>query len=298
MHVLVAGCGWLGRAVAASLRARGDRVTGILRRGANRSELEQLGLEVHLLDLADPRSAQAIPMDLDAVVACQAPAQGSVHAYRQTYVDATANLIAACLSRAVRSFVYTSSTGVFGQRDGGDVDETSAPAPDGEHASILAEAERVVLGAAERDRLPARIVRISGLYGPGRVAIIERVRSGALGLGPGDHVWMNFCHLDDAVQTIVAALDRGRPGAAYHATDSEPARRRDVVRWIASQLGIEPPAEAASARDGGRRGANRRILGERTREELGLRLLYPSFRDGLAPFLAGAKGTGFRLSPE
>lgn len=298
MHALVAGCGWLGQAVAASLRARGDRVTAVVRRGTNRHELEQLGLEVQLLDLADPRSAQAIPMDLEAVVACQAPTEATVDAYRQTYVEVTANLIAACLSRAVRSFVYTSSTAVFGQRDGSDVDETTAPLPEGEHASILAEAERLVLAAAERDRLPSRIVRISGLYGPGRTSILDRVRSGALGLGPGDEVWMNFCHRDDAVRTIVAALDRGRPGAVYHATDAEPTRRKDVVRWIASRLGIEPREEAAGPRQGGRRGANRRIFGEKTRQELGLRLVYPSFRDGLAPLLADPGRTGFRPSPE
>ncbi len=287
MHVLIAGCGWLGQALASALHARGDRVTAVVRRGTSRAELERLGLGVLLLDMSDPRSARAIPPDLDAILACQAPASGSVDAYRQTYIEVTTNLVEVCRSRSVRSLVYTGSTGVFAQRDGSDVDETTPTATEGEHGEVLVEAERLVLDAASRWTVPAGVVRLSGLYGPGRVAIIDRVRSGELALGPGDNIWMNFCHRDDAVTTILAALDLGRPGAIYHATDAEPARRRDVVSWIASRLGIEPPHAIEPSREGGRRGADRRIRGERTRAELGVKLAYPSFREGFAPFLQG-----------
>jgi nucleoside-diphosphate-sugar epimerase len=110
------------------------------------------------------------------------------------------------------------------------------------------------------------------------------VRSGATALGPGDEAWTNWCHLDDAVEAVLAALARGRPGAIYHASDAHPARRREVVGWIAGRLGIPPPVRPAGGA-GDVRGAHRRILGERTRAELGLTLRYPSFREGLAPHL-------------
>jgi nucleoside-diphosphate-sugar epimerase len=171
---------------------------------------------------------------------------------------------------------------VFGQSDGSDVDETTPARPTGPTAEILAEAERVVL---EARGVPARIVRLSGLYGPRRVGVIDRVRQGALAIDPGDDPWMNWCHLEDAASTVLAALDRGAAGRVYHGSDAAPSRRSEVVTWIARRLGIDPPVKAGTHTAGGRRGANRRILSERTRTELQVRLRYPTFREGLDPFL-------------
>jgi nucleoside-diphosphate-sugar epimerase len=135
--------------------------------------------------------------------------------------------------------------------------------------------------------VPSRIVRCTGLYGPGRLGTIERVRSGALGLGlgDGDDVWMNFIHRDDAVSLVIAALDRGRPGAIYHASDAHPARRREVVAWIAAGLHIAPARSTRGGTATGRRAVNRRISAEASCRELGVSLAYPSFREGFAPFL-------------
>lgn len=285
MHVLVAGCGWLGRALVRALLLRGDRVTAVRRDAAQLDELRALGAAPLALDLADPASAARVPSGVEAIVACQAAGADGVEPYRAAYVHANETLLAVAGRERLRGFVYTGSTGVFGQRDGRDVDERSPPAPSSPAAEVLVEAEKLVLGAAARG-VPARIARLSGLYGPGRAGIVDRVRSGALALGPGDDSWMNFCHLDDAVATVVAALDRGRDGAVYHATDAHPARRREVVEWIAARLGVDPPRAAGEGAAAGRAGANRRVLGERTREELSLSLAFPSFRDGLAPLVA------------
>ena len=139
---------------------------------------------------------------------------------------------------------------------------------------------------APRRAAKACVVRCSGLYGPGRTGAIERVRSGALAFGHGDETWMNFSHRDDAAATVVAALDRGRPGATYHASDAVPATRHDVVLWIASRLAIDPPRRDGASPDAARRGAHRRVSAEATRRELGVRLAYPSFREGFAPLFS------------
>lgn len=289
MHVLVAGCGWLGGALSRALLARGDRVTAVRRDAGRLEELRALGVAPLALDLADPASVARLPSSVEAIVACQAAGADGVEPYRAAYLRANETLLAAAGSLRLRGFVYTGSTGVFGQRDGSDVDEGTPPAPASPAAEVLVEAERLLLTAAKRG-VPARIVRLSGLYGPGRAGIVDRVRSGALALGPGDDAWVNFCHLDDAVGAVVAALDRGRDGAVYHGTDAHPARRREVVEWIAARLGVGPPrtggGDGAAA---GRGGANRRILGERTRRELSLTLAFPSFREGLAPLVAGGR---------
>lgn len=283
----MAGCGWLGRAIVAGLRARGDRVTAVRRSLAGLEEAEALGAVPLPVDLTDDGAADRLPRDLEAIVACQAAHDDSPAAYRAAYVVATGHLVDVA-ARVGAALVYTGSTGVFGQSDGSVVDETTPPAPEGESAAILLEAERLVLAAATRG-VASRVVRLSGLYGPERTGIVERVRTGRLALGPGDDVWMNFCHRDDAVATILGALARGRDGAVYHASDACPARRRDVVRWIAARIGIEPPCRSGptGVEPRGRRGANRRVAADRTREELGLRLVYPSFRDGLSSLIAG-----------
>ncbi len=285
MHVLIAGCGWLGVEIARTLQARGDRVTGVRRSRTACTALETSGIPALALDLCEPAAIDALPADLDAVIACASANEHGEHAYRRAYVDLNRNLFLAARSRPVRALVFTGSTGVFGQTDGGDVDERSETAASDPTSQVLVEAERMILDAA-RDGIDTRLVRASGLYGPGRAGVLQRVRDGRLALGRDEHVWMNWCHLEDAAATILAALDRGRPGGVYHATDAHPAPRREVVTWIAEQLGVTPATSAAQPSS--RRQSHRRVLGERTRSELGVSLRYPSFRDGLAPLVADA----------
>ncbi len=281
MRVLVAGCGWLGAAIGRALVARGDRVVGVRRDPASAGALARLGIEPLVLDLAAPGAVARIPA-ADAVIACQAAGREGVEAYRAAYLLATGALLEAAARDGAGAFVYTGSTGVFGQRDGSEVREETPLAPAGPAADVLAEAEALVRTAPERCGVPARVVRLSGLYGPGRAGTIERVRSGALALGPGDGAFMNFCHLEDAVAFALGALARGAPGAVYHGTDASPPRRREVVAWIAARLGIEPPR---SAGPGDRAGPDRRVSSVATRAALGIALRFPTFREGFEPLL-------------
>jgi nucleoside-diphosphate-sugar epimerase len=274
MHVLVAGCGWLGEAIATALAARGDRVTAVRRTPPRDSALPVTWLAA---DLAAPGAAARLPRDVDAVVASQSAGGDGEEPYRDAYVRANEAL----LSLAPRRLVYTGSTGVFGQRDGSDVDERTPVAPASAGARVLVEAEDLVTRAG------GVVVRLSGLYGPGRYGVVDRVRGGAMALGPGDDAWTNWCHREDAAAAVLAALDRGRPGAVYHGTDAEPLRRREVVEWIAARLGIPPPRSSRPPPFP----ANRRILGERTRTELSLAPRFPSLREGLAGVLDRASGS-------
>jgi nucleoside-diphosphate-sugar epimerase len=281
MHVLVAGCGWLGTEIARRLAAAGQRVTGVRRDPARAASLASIGVAPLAVDLAAPGAEGLLP-DVDAIVACQAAGSDREEDYRRAYVDANRALLAAAARAGARAFVYTGSTGVFGREDAADVDEGSPPSPATPQAEALVEAEQLIAGAARRG-LRASVVRLSGLYGPGRTGIVDRVRSGALALGPGDDAWMNFCRLEDAASFVLAALERARAGAIHHGSDAHPARRSEVVEWIAGRLGIPPPRA-----ERGRRGPNRRVRSEATREALGVTLAYPSFRDGLGPLIAPA----------
>jgi len=283
MRVLVAGCGWLGREVALRLVARGDRVTAVTRTGESAARLCADGIDARAIDLATPGASRLIPGRYDAIVALQSASGRDEAEYARAYLDATRGVLESA-GAAGASFVYVSSTGVFGQTDGSWVDESTPPSPADPTATVLVAAEQLVLDDSWHAAKP-RIVRCSGLYGPGRTGTIERVRSGALALGDGDDTWMNFSHRDDAAVTVIAALDRGRPGAIYHASDAAPATRRDVVSWIAPRLAMTAPRRDDGGPAGGRRGAHRRVSATATRRELGIDLAYPSFREGLAPFL-------------
>ena len=280
MHVLVAGAGWLGSSVARALAGSGHRVTAVRRDPGRAAALLSPGVDPLALDLSGPEALERLPRDLDAVVACQSASADGPEAYRRAYVECNRTLLGA-LRAAGRPAVllYTGSTGVFGQRDGSEVDEETPPQPASATAEVLVEAEELVLGAA-RDGVRGMVLRLSGLYGPGRNWPLERVRAGQIALGPGDGAWLNLCHLDDAVSAVLAAIAKGRAGAVYHASDAEPVRRRDLVTWVSGRLGIAPPhlppeARAPSLPD-------RRIRAERTRAALGIELRYPTYREGLA----------------
>jgi nucleoside-diphosphate-sugar epimerase len=281
MRVLVAGAGWLGSAVARALVARGDQGIALRRDPARAAALAAPGITPLALDLTSPDAASRLP-EFDAVVACQSAGGDTAEAYRGAYVEANRTLLAAAARHGARKLVYTGSTGVFGQRNGDVVNEATPPAPASPSAEVLVEAERLVLWGS--GGVPACLLRFSGLYGPGRAGVITRVREGRLCLGPGDDAFMNFCHLDDAVTFVLAALDRGEAGATYHGSDAAPTRRREVVTWIAGQLGVKPARSESPAG-----GPNRAIDSTRTRQLLGVTLRYRSFREGLAPLISAAR---------
>lgn len=284
MHHLVAGCGWLGSEIARRLVARGDRVTALVRTEESARRLRALGLEARTVELTADGALSDLAPGFDGVVGAVSAPGPTVDDYRLAYVDATRIVLGSEAAIGV-PYVYVSSTGVFGQSDGSWVNEATPASPADAKGEVLLAAERLVLDTAGHAARPV-VVRCSGLYGPGRSGVVERVRSGALTWGPGDDAWMNFCHRDDAAAAVIAALDRGRPGAIYHATDASPATRHEVVAWIAARLGIRPrPGEAGGAAPEPSR-PNRRVSGEATRGELGVELTYPGFREGLAPLVA------------
>ena len=281
--MLIAGCGWLGQEVARRLLARGDVVTGLTRTEGSASKVRAIGIDAKALDLAAPGACGSLTGPYDGIIAAQSASGRDEAAYRRAYVDATRALVTSECARGI-PFVYVGSTGIFGAGNGSWVDETTTPRPSDETSHVLYEAETLVLDRESHGAL-GRVVRCSGLYGPGRTGTIDRVTAGLLALGDGDDTWMNFSHRDDAAELVIAALDRGRPGAIYHASDASPQTRRDVVVWIAARAGVTPVRRASVDAGPRLRNANRRVSGEASRRELGIRLAYPTFRDGFAELM-------------
>ncbi len=184
---------------------------------------------------------------------------------------------------------YLSTTGVYGDHQGGWVDETTALTPAGARGAqrVLAEAQWRATG------LPVHIFRLAGIYGPGR-GPFEKVRDGSARriIKPGQY--FSRTHVEDIAQVLAASIARPNPGAAYNVCDDEPAPPEDVLSHAAALLGLpEPPAipfDEAEMTPMARSfySESKRVCNDRIKDELGVRLLYPTYREGLAALLAGA----------
>jgi nucleoside-diphosphate-sugar epimerase len=281
MRVLIFGCGYVGLPLAAELARRGHVVFGARRTHAADHALRVAGVEPLAADVTDPASLTRLPDPFDWVVNCVS-ASGGAEAYRRVYLAGTRHLLAWLASSPSRRFVYTSSTGVYGQTDGAVVTETSPAEPGTSTGDALVATEQVLLREFREHDFPAVILRVAGIYGPDRGYWLKQFLAGEARLeGDGRRV-LNMIHRDDVVGAILAALERGRPGEIYNAVDDAPVTQADLFAWLAQTLNrpLPPsaPTDAATAR---KRGVtSKRVSNRKLREELGWRPRYPTFREG------------------
>ncbi len=185
---------------------------------------------------------------------------------------------------------YLSTTGVYGDHAGEWVDETCAltPATARGQARVRAEADWARLG------LPLHIFRLAGIYGPGR-GPFEKVRQGTARriVKPGQV--FSRIHVDDIAQVLAASIARPNPGAAYNLCDDDPAPPEDVIAYAAELLGLPvPPAEdfATAVMTPMARSfyaESKKVRNDRIKAELGVTLIYPDYRSGLAALLAAER---------
>lgn len=272
---LIVGCGYLGRRVAARWVAAGRRVAALTRR--NGDALRALGVHPIVGDVTDPASLRDLPAARTVLYAVGMD-RGQGKTMRAVYVDGLRHVLDA-LPRPGR-FVYVSSTGVYGQTDGGWVDETSPTEPAEESGRVVLEAERLL-----RDRLPeAVILRFAGIYGPNRLLRKTALLAGEPLAGDADK-WLNLIHADDGAAAVVAADERATPGATYTVADDGPVTRRAFYTHLAGLLGGPPAAFDHRPEPGA---ANRRVSNRTAKAALGWSPAYPTYREGLAQAAATA----------
>lgn len=291
MRVLIAGCGYVGLSLGAELVRAGHEVSGLRRSPSARTELEAAGLQPLFADLTQPADLAALPLPFDWVVNCVSAGGGGVEEYRRVYWEGTRNLVEWLARTPLRRFVYTSSTGVYGQNDGSDVDESAPTEPPTETGQVLVETERVLLAAARARGFPAVVLRVAGIYGPGRGSHLKQFLRGEARLEGGGRRWLNLIHRDDVAGAVIAALERGVPGETYNVVDDEPVPQRALYAWLAAQLRRPPPPSVPEDPDALRkRGVtNKRVLNGRLKRELGWQPRFPRFREGLAESLREAQ---------
>lgn len=272
MSTLIFGCGYLGQRVAKLWQRQGRRVHALTRQATNLPE----GVEPMVGDVLDPASLRALPQ-VDTVLYAVGFDRASGAAMRAVYVDGLANVLAHLPTP--RRFIYVSSSSVYGQTDGGWVDETSATEPNEDAGRIVLDAE-----ATLRSRLPGAIVlRFAGIYGPGRLLRRQTVEKGEPIVGDADK-WLNLIHVDDGANVVLAAEEHAEPGQTYNVCDDHPVRRRYFYAALARLLGAPAPTFALPPADQPtppHEKGNRRINNRRMKTRLGVALCYPDYDQGL-----------------
>ena len=267
-RLLIAGCGDLGIRLAQRLRGSDWAVQGL------RRKIERLPpwLSSVAADLSRPDTLRALARErYEAVIYQATPGRRDPDAYRQAYVRGLANLLAVIKTDR---FIFVSSTAVYGQDAGEWVDEDSATDPTAFNGRVLLEAEALARAVG------GVVVRFSGIYGPGREALLSRLRSGQSTCREAPPQWTNRIHADDCAGVLAHLLALPEPAPVYCATDCEPATRCDVLDWLANRLALpNPPRDASLANGQGKRVDNRLLKAS------GYDFLFPDFRSGYGAML-------------
>jgi nucleoside-diphosphate-sugar epimerase len=284
---VVAGCGYVGTRLARAWRQQGGTVTALVRTEESAARLRALDIE-------------AIAVDLDEETATPASVAGAWLYYLvpPPSVGTTDPRIRRFLQRldadnAPAGLVLLSTTGVYGDCDGAWIDESAPLAPRADRARRRVDAEQAARDWSARSGIPLIILRVPGIYGPGRLPV-ARLRQGAPVLRDSESPWSNRVHVDDLVAAALAAPMRGRPGSAYNISDGHPSTMTDYFKRVADAMGLPRPPEidAHAARSQLQPGMqsylaeSRRIDNTRMRTELGVVLRYPDLDAGLAAALA------------
>ena len=276
MRVLISGCGYVGSALGLLLAGEGHIVFGLRR---NPSTLPPIIRPVKA-DLSAPPPPDALPEDLDAVVHAVSPSGSADEDYELAYVRAPQNLLSALGSqRDLRRFVFVSSTGVYAQRNGEWVDEFSPTDPESASGRRLLAGERLALAAP----FSATVLRLGGIYGPGRTGAIERALRDAPEEDPPRYT--NRIHRDDCAGALRHLLFLENPHPVYLGVDHEPAARHEVRDWLVSKGYAPQPEPEGPRRDTSSRSRTNQRCSYARRGSSGYRFLYPTFREGFAALL-------------
>lgn len=230
---LIVGCGDVGCRLARRLIAAGTAVTGVVRSPASAAALGRLGIP-------------AVIADLDADVIADLPAADWLFhlAPPPDAGDADPRLVGtlAALAAPPRRLVYLSTSAVYGDCAGRWIDEDEPLKPKTPRGQRRLDAERTALAYAAREGIAAMILRVPGIYGPGRLPL-QRLRAGTPLVQRSESPYTNRIHADDLAHAAQVVAERGAPGAAYNVSDGQPTTMTDYFLRCAALLGLPAPPE-------------------------------------------------------
>lgn len=274
------GFGYSAQTLARRLRAQGWRISGTVRSPRRVAALADDGFDAFVYggDAADPRVSSALASATHLLLSAPPTAEGDpLLVHHRADLDNAPDLQWAG---------YLCTVGVYGNHDGVWIDEgasLNATQPRGKQRAAM---EQAWLDFGAASGTSVQVFRLAGIYGPGRSAI-DKLQNGSARriIKPGQV--FNRIHVEDIASVLEASIARPCAGAIYNVCDDEPAPPQDLVAFCAELLGVAPPPEIpfdeADLTPMARSfyGENKRISNARIKDELGVRLAYPTYRDGL-----------------
>lgn len=285
MARLVIGCGYLGKRVATAW-LREDRETpvyAVTRSPQRAAEWRLAGISPLVADILDPASLAQLP-PVETVLFAVGYDRTSQKSIEDVYVHGLANVISALVTPPKR-FLYISSTGVYGQVDGEVVNEDSICRPTRAGGVACLAAERLLQDGPLANA--AIILRLAGIYGPGRVPRSADIRAGRPIAAPSEGL-INLIHVDDAARIVLAAARNLTPPGLFVVADGRPVARGDYYAEVARLLNAPPPRFTPPAPEthiAQRAGSDKRVDPARLYAALPMELQYPNYRAGLAAIL-------------
>jgi nucleoside-diphosphate-sugar epimerase len=277
-RLFVFGLGYSMTRLARRLRDLGWQVAGTTRDPDRLAQLRAEGFDAHAFGPDRP---------LDPAVLA-----GTTHLVQSISPEESGDPAVPALTASLRALPalrwvgYLSTPAVYGDRGGAWIDESADPAPGSPRGWKRLEAERAWFAAFQDTGVPVQVFRLAGIYGPGRSAFDQLRRGRARRIDKPGQVF-NRIHVDDIGSILLASIRRPRAGAIYNVADGHPSSPNDPIDYACQLLGIDPPPlvpfEDAGLSPLGREfyAECKRLTVDRVREELGVTLAYPNYRDGL-----------------
>jgi nucleoside-diphosphate-sugar epimerase len=283
------GCGYVGSAVADQWLSEGKEVWGVSRNRETLSQVKGAGFHPVVAEVDSDEWHSQVPDSPAIVLNCVSSAGGGVGGYKKSYIGGNQSLLIWARNGNPGKILYTSSTTVYPFVDGRKVSEDDAGGDLAESGEIVMESERMLL-EDELVSSRATVLRLAGIYGPGRHYLLNTLRE-CKGVLPGrGDFFMNLIFLDDIVSAVQAVVKSPRSGGrVYNVADGNSPTKEELVRWLAERINCPVPTFDPELL-GGRRmrvnraggSPNRRVCIDRIREEIGWKPGFPSFREGFA----------------
>ena len=280
------GLGFTGSALVREFRLRGGGASGTCRENIHKDVWAEEGVQSYCFDGKETSEAVENAVREASHVLVTIPPQnesGDVvfNHFKEILKD----------SSQLQWLGYLSTTGVYGNRDGNWVDETSALKPGFDHQRRRVEAEELWRDLYREHQVSVHIFRLAGIYGPGRNLLL-RIREGSTRRINQPGLVFNRIHVEDVVQVLSASIDRPHPGAIYNVSDDVPSSPSEAVAFACELLHVEvPPLIALEDAELSKmaRGfylTNKKVRNHKIKKELGVQLKYPDYKEGLRALLA------------
>ncbi|MDC0547406.1 SDR family oxidoreductase [Opitutales bacterium] len=261
--ITILGCGYLGSALAKQCISKGWTVSALTRNSAKAKDLRAMGVDkVIEAQIEDENWHDQLDSSQDFVVNCVGAASSDAQGYISSYIEGQDSVMKWLQQGSVKTFVFTSSTSVYPQSGKRFVDETASCVGVSEKGGLLLAAEQKCFPPVSSISR-SFILRLSGLYGPGRHLLMNKVKQGEDIDGNEDRI-LNLIHRDDAANAVISCLqaDKSNLGRIYNVSDGTHATRGQIVAWLAESLNLSTPSFKGDDEEGtpNRKVSNNRIL--------------------------------------